>query len=240
MEQSVMALFDASQFPGIDIESELISAANDGVQKLRSRLVDRIAVSHLPWTIVQANVQIFFQGHTRRALMFAEGGYDACVAGRGLVVYGCVRAIYETVACVMDFCDKLSGHLASGDFPKTCVFVLSRQFAARMEEFIDKQVIYAETVDTTAVNILTQIDRVSEHVPGFREEYDLLSEMTHPNGLGALCHFWDSGEDVIKFSDGADQENAINCLLSAAGRLLVLMHVGMSVMEERLAKHSWF
>jgi hypothetical protein len=93
-----------------------------------------------------------------------------------------------------------------------------------MEKLIGKEIFYAETGDTTAVNILTQIDRVSKHVPGFREEYDLLSERTHPNGLGALCHFWGLGKDVIRFSDGADQENAVNCLLRAVGRLLGLMH----------------
>ncbi len=96
--------------------------------------------------------------------------------------------------------------------------------------------------DTTAINILTQIDRVSKHFSGFRDSYDLLSERTHPNGLGALHYFWESGDgdDVIKFSNSnrAEQERVIESLL-VAGKLLVFMEHRMKVMESKLAKHRW-
>jgi hypothetical protein len=235
-----MPLFDAFKLSDVNVEPALISAANYGVDKLRSRLVDQIATSELPWILIPSMVQVFFQGHTRRALMFVEGGYDAYLARRGLVVYACARAIYETFACVMDFCDKLTDHLTDGDFEKTAAFVAARQFAARMPEFVAKDVIEKEVVDYTAVNVLTQIDRVSKHFPGFRKDYDYLSERTHPNALGALHHFWEGGDyNLIRFSNDVDPGDVIRSLLQA-GRFLGLMEHGMCVMESKLTKHSWF
>jgi hypothetical protein len=179
-------------------------------------------------------VQIFFQGHTRRALMFIEGGYDAYLAGRGLIVYACARAIYETFACVRVFCDQLAVHLANGDLEKTCTFILSRQFSTRM--FSDKEVIVNEILDTTAVNILTQLDRVSEDFPTFREEYDCLCERTHPNGFGALLHFSELDVDYnYKFSNGLNQDHVISKLLRAGGLLAIMDHE-MSVIEAKVSR----
>jgi hypothetical protein len=103
-----------------------------------------------------------------------------------------------------------------------------------------KDVIDKEVVDYTAVNVLTQIDRVSKHFPGFRKDYDYLSEKTHPNVLGALHHFWESGDyNLIWFSNNVDPDDVIRSLLQA-GRFLGLMEHGMCVMESKLTKHSWF
>jgi hypothetical protein len=238
----IMPLFATSELP--DIDAKFISTVNDGVEKLRSRLVNEIVTSILPPILVPSMVQVFFQGHTRRALMFIEGGYDAFLANRGLVAYACVRAVYETFACVMDFCDKLADHLVEGNFEKTSAFILSRQYAARIKEFVRKDVAIDEITDNTAVNILTQIERVSKHFPTFREEYDLLSERTHPNGSGALLHFLESSDyrtpyQTHKFSSGVHRKSVTRSLLEA-GWLLAIMDHGMNVMEAKLAKHDWF
>jgi hypothetical protein len=230
-----MPLFDASKICSRDLSLQEISAANIGIDRLRARQVSEIEVSILPDALLGSAVQVFFQGHVRRALMFIEGGYEAYLAGRGLVACTCARAIYETLACVLDFCDKLTGYLAEGDFEKTARFVFSRSFATRLKDFIHDE------LDNTAINVITQIDKVSRHLlPGLREEYDFLSEMTHPNGLGALEHFWETGDDIIKFSNGTDRDHFIIRTLIGAGRLLSLMDHGMSVMEAKLAQQPRF
>jgi hypothetical protein len=228
-----MSLFDVSKLPDSNITRALIVEVNSGIDKLRARLVDKIDQSCvIPNVLVRSMVQAFFQGHIRRALMF---GHDAYLAGRGLVAYTCARAIYETFACVMDFCDKLTDHLADRDFEKTAAFIHARQFAARTKGFVRKEIIVTEVIDNTAVNILTQIDRLSKDFPGFREDYDDLSERTHPNGRGALDYFWESGDDIIKFSNGTDQDQVIRSLIKA-GYLLAQMERGMTIMETKLAK----
>jgi hypothetical protein len=231
-----MALFDFSKLANVGYPPGVIAQANGAIDRLRSRVVDEIDHSCIiPYILLRSSVQMFFQGHIRRALMFIEGGHDAYWAGRGLVTYACARAIYETVACVIDFCDGLSDRLAKGDFEKTVVFVNERQFAARMKDFVDKRLVEKEVSDNTAVNVLTQIDRVAKHIPRFREDYDHLSEKTHPNGLGALHYFWESGDDVVKFSNGVDQDHVIRSLI-AAGCFLDLMEYRMKDMEAELAK----
>jgi SEC-C motif len=104
-----------------------------------------------------------------------------------------------------------------------------------MKDFVSKDIIETETVDNTAVNILTQIDRLSKSFTRLKEEYDFLSERVHPNGLGSLHYFWGSGDDVVRFSNEADRSHVIQSLLSA-GRLLAIMEDRMKVLEGELAK----
>jgi hypothetical protein len=182
-----MSLFDASKLSSFEIPADLITIANKGVDNLRDRLVDEIDTSCLlPGYVIRWSIQMFFQGHVRRSLMFIEGGHDAFLSGRGLVAYACARAIYETFACVFDFCDKVTEHIQSRNFEKAAAFIHGRKFSARMKDFISKDILETETIDNTAVNILTQIDRLSKSFTELKEEYDFLSERTHPNGLGSL------------------------------------------------------
>jgi hypothetical protein len=118
-----MSLFDASKLSSFEIPADLITIANKGVDNLRDRLVDEIDTScFLPGYLIRWSVQMFFQGHVRRSLMFIEGGYDAFLSGRGLVAYACARAIYETFACVFDFCDKVTEHIQRRNFEKAGAF----------------------------------------------------------------------------------------------------------------------
>jgi hypothetical protein len=86
---------------------------------------NEIITSVIPDLLVRAQTRIFFQGHIRRCLMFIEGGNEAHLSGRDLVSITCARAIYETVACVFDFCEKLYDHLNEGNFEKTAQYLLS-------------------------------------------------------------------------------------------------------------------
>lgn len=225
-----MPLFDASAFPDAKRQEELIQA-NDGVDRLRDRLVDKIAQSAVPHVILKQTIQLFFQGHVRRALQLIEGGYDAHLAGRGLIVCVCTRALYETVASVMDFCDKLTDQLAKNDFEGALLLVSNRLFATR-----DKELIHIDDgFDNTAVNILTQIDKLSKHLPGLRDDYDFLSEFAHPNAL-SHHHFWVSGEDEISWSS---RNTTQGHHLISAGRLLLLMDTGMTVLEASIDKHPF-
>jgi hypothetical protein len=56
-----MELFDAATLSDTDISLELITQANIGVDKLRARLVDEIAMSVIPPILIRSGVQIFFQ-----------------------------------------------------------------------------------------------------------------------------------------------------------------------------------
>jgi hypothetical protein len=79
--------------------------------------------------------------------------------------------------------------------------------------------------DNTALNILTCVKKLSENCPEVKEDYDFLSEKTHPNGLGALHYFWDNGDDdIIKFAMPADRGGALAYLIKAGGLMGLMEH----------------
>jgi hypothetical protein len=238
---TAMPLFDAKKLSNYNVPPVLIERANEGVDRLRARLVNEIITSVIPDLLVRAQTRIFFQGHIRRCLMFIEGGNEAHLSGRDLVSITCARAIYETVACVFDFCEKLYDHLNEGNFEKTAQFLLVRLFAVRSKEFLDNA--DADEFDFTATNVLTQIDRFSKQCLGVRADYDLLSERTHPNSLGAVLHFSeeeriDENRTITRFTNVTSPHNAIRGLVKA-GYLLSLMDTGIDFMQKRVDGHSF-
>jgi hypothetical protein len=235
--QANVPLFNPSKLSEFDIPIDNVALANKGINDLRTRLVDKIDCSSiLPGLLISSSVQMFFQGHVRRALMFIEGGYDAFLAGRGLVVFACARAVYETFACVCDFCDKLTERLNERNFEKSAAFVSGRIFSTRIQDLVKKETLETEIMDNTSVNILTQIERLSKSFTWLKGEYELLSERTHPNGLGSVDYFWSSGEDVVIFSNGDIDQDHVARSLVGAGRLLAIMDDRMKVLERELAK----
>jgi hypothetical protein len=171
--------------------------------------------------------------------MFIEGGNEAYLSGRDLVSIICARAIFETVACVFDFCERLYDHLNGNDFEKTAQFVLERLLAVRSKEFLEDP----DEFDFTATNVLTQIDRFSKQLPGIRARYDLLSEITHPNSLGAVLYFSeeeqiDEYRSITRFTNVTSPHNAIGSLVRA-GSLLSLMDTGIGLTQKKIDGHSF-
>jgi hypothetical protein len=235
-----MPLFDISKLRGVEIPIARINRANEGVDKLRARLVDEIHTHVLPDWFVQSQTKIFFQSHIRRALMLIEGGYEAYLSERGLISFMCVRGIYESTACVFDFCDKLYGLLDEGNFERTAAFILTSLLSARSKELLPDN---DNEFDFTATNILSQIDRFSKHVDNARQEYDHFSEFLHPNSLGTSLYFSDEeriDEDrsVVRFTNDSGVHNAAKWLVKA-GFLSLLMDAGIGVTEKRLNEHTF-
>jgi hypothetical protein len=236
-----MVLFDASKFRGTSAQANNIDAANEGIGRLREHLADEIHTHVIPDWFVRSQTKVFFQGHIRRALMLIDGGYEAYLSGKDLVSIICVRSIYETVACVFDFCDRLYAHLDEGDFEATGGFIHMRLMATRSKELLED--VENDGLDYSAPNILGQIDRFSKHVGGARQDYDHLSEMVHPNSLGAALYFSeeeqiDEDRGVVKFAGVPNTHDAGRWLVKA-GLLLSLMEVAISLTERRLAEHTF-
>lgn len=156
-----MALFDASQLPDNRISVEQIDIANDAVEKLRARLVDEIHTHVIPDCFVLSQTKVFLQGHIRRVLILIEAAYDEHQRRRAIISLMCVRGVYETVACVVDFCEELHRLLDGGDFEKTAYFIHTRMLATRMKDLSKSE----DDLDYTATNILKQVDRLSNTLP---------------------------------------------------------------------------
>jgi hypothetical protein len=234
-----VALFDASKLADNRISSEQTDQVNDAVEKLRARLVDEIHTHVIPDWFVLSQTMIFFQGHIRRVLTLIEAAYDEYQRRRAIVSLMCVRGVYETVACVVDFCEDLHSLLDEGDFEKTAYFIDTRMLATRLKDLSKSE----DDVDYTATNILKQIDRLSKRVADAREEYDYFSEVLHPNSLGAVLHFSEEYqlneyESSVKFSDSAKTHKAAFWLVKA-GFLLQLMDGVIGVTQARLSSYTF-
>jgi hypothetical protein len=200
-------MIDKSRIPEDTPMFEQIDAINRSITGVRSFLkqdVDISSIEDIP--MIRSQVEIFFQAQLRRALAFLEGGQHALDAGQGLVALTTVRCLYESAACIHDFCNHVIKLLDSGNIAEAVRLAHQRSLAQRFEVKERNKELY----DYTAVNILKQVDALDKVVFGARRDYDQLSEFVHPNAHGAAYYFMQSGPDnVVRFGTPADEYSRI-------------------------------
>lgn len=192
-------LFSPESIPKGTATQREVDRVNAVVTRLREQLVDRIKIQEPDSGFRVSNmVRVYNQSFLRRCLHFAEAGALDFRSGYGLAAITMARCIYETVACYLDFANKLEALLATDDLQKIHDFVHNSSFATRAEHLIG----IAGTEDVRATSILTQIDRMKKIRDEIRREYDHLCEFTHPNAFGACQYFGnhDAKTDVVTFS----------------------------------------
>lgn len=84
------------------------------------------------------------------------------------------RATVETSAALWYLCAKLDATLQSGA-------------VGEIDDYLMKLIMGSKTnldIMPEAINVLTFVDRVDKDIPGFRHQYDMLSEFAHPNWAG--------------------------------------------------------
>ncbi len=226
-----MPLFDESHLPP-EGSQELLDSVNGVIARLRGKLVKEIVLPEGPLGLRVPNlVRGYLQAHLRRMLTFLEGGHAEFVAGRPLMTDLATRAIYENVASLCDFIDKLKPLCEAVDYAGIEKHVSKAAFVTRIPSFLERQ-----GEDLKAPNILNQIDRMTKRYTGFREAYDHLSDIVHPNGLGAVVYFAKMPGGRISFVDDAvTPERAIHSLFLAA-ILLAFVEVEMDAAERALKK----
>lgn len=226
-----MSLFDPDIIPAECGTPDYIDAVNKLIELLRARKVLSISLVGVERT--RNLVRSYIQAHIRRCLTFIEGGHAEFYSGRSLVADACARANYENVAAFCDFAKNLIPLLEAGDNAAIREFVEVRAFATRIPSFVDQQ---GKGIE--ARSILTQIDHMKKKYAGYREAYDHLSDIVHPNGLGAVVHFVsiDPATRVATFPDTGKNPNWALASLIASGFMLAHMDVAISDIEQCLAK----
>jgi hypothetical protein len=212
------------------ITPDLIDIANVAVERIAVRKASVVPVRDIKGHTIGGLIRTYLQAHIRRMLTFIQAGCAEIAAGRSLVTNQCVRAIYENVACVCDYADQIIPMLEKREFQNVADFASARAFATRLEHLIDKH-----GPSNTSTSILTQIDKMVRRHPGYREAYDHLSEIVHPNGLGAVVYYvkLEDGRASI-FDDGLDPSKAKESLIVAA-TLLLFAEASIAEIETKLA-----
>jgi hypothetical protein len=142
-----------------------------------------------------------------------------------------VRAIYETVASFCHFEQKFQSVLAKGDLAEIFTFVKNIAHSTRSEPLLQK---HGDAVK--AVNILTQVQKLKSLRPKVWEEYEFLSDITHPNSLGGF-HFFASNpdaKDVVTFSDGGQDPRADLQWILVGGHMLTHFEAALIRIEAAL------
>jgi hypothetical protein len=209
---------------------EYVSGVNEVIERLRAFKVASLSLAG-PGTTHNL-VRSYIQAHIRRCLEFIEGGYAEYYAGRSLAADACARANYENVAAFCDFANALIPLLEVGDHAAIRDYVETRAFVTRIPSFLDGQEKALE-----ARSILTQIDRMNKKYAGYREAYDHLSDIVHPNGLGAVVHFIsiDRARRVATFSDTGQNPNWALSSIISSGFMLAYVDVAIGDIEHVLA-----
>jgi hypothetical protein len=200
-----MPLFNHAMFKDGNVDNASVDETNIVVDRIRSLLVDRIETRDPTLGVsVAAYAGSYFQSHMRRALEFLDGGVAAYQNGQALVAATCARSVLESVVAVHDFSRRLIEILDEGDMPKALKFITGQAFATKLKHLHD------EDGSNIATNILTQIKKLAKEFPELPVIYDQISELTHPNGLGAVGYFsdLDSDDGVIRFSNPTEKHQA--------------------------------
>jgi hypothetical protein len=214
-------MFTKAEIPPNNPLYEQVDDINRSISHVRSFLSEKVdidSIEDIP--MLHSQVDIFFQAHLRRALAFLEGGKHALDAGHGLVAITAVRCLFESTACIHDFCNRIIRLIDNGNIPDAVRLAHVRSFAQRFEVMERNTDMY----DYTAVNILTQIDALNRRVPDARRSYDQLSEIVHPNAHGALFYFLQPKESDNVHSGAPKDErtHTIGLLLVGASLFSVI------------------
>ncbi|MGY4458293.1 hypothetical protein [Bradyrhizobium sp. LB13.1] len=190
----------------------LLSLTNQAIERLQAKLLDTMVIGSPPKGLyAPALARCFIQAHLRRMLMFVEGGVAEFRAGRPLMTEMATRAIYENVAAFCDYSTKLQALCEAGDYAGLADLTNKYAFATRLPAFLE------EGPEYKAPQILGQIDKMNKKVETYREAYDHLCEIVHPNGLGAVVYFGKHEGQVLTFyPQGAIPERAMESLTGAA------------------------
>jgi len=118
---------------------------------------------------------VWRQVSLRRIVDLAEGAEAFFREGR--LVPGCTltRSVVETVALHYMVWKRLAAHTKAADFHGAHTLLMSVVFGRR-----DR----GNDWPNKSVNVLTAIDHLDKQFPGFRSEYDRLSEYLHPGLAG--------------------------------------------------------
>ena len=146
----------------------------------------------------------------------------------------CSRALYENVATICDFADKLKPLCEAVDYEGVKDHVSNAAFVTRIPSFLA-----AHGNDVKAPHILNLIDNMKKRYPEYRTTYDYLSDMV-PSERPWCCRIFyeEVKHGITRFVDDALTPDRSLASLICATLLLLFVEVAFTETEERLVKLS--
>ena len=127
-------LFDPASVPADVLSQDGVTEVNTLIEKLRSRLVDRVQMQEPGSGFRVSNMaRVYSQAHLRRCLQLIEAAHDLVYTGRGLAALTLVRSLYETVANYVAVSQQLVELIeANAPLQEIHNFIHTRAYATRL------------------------------------------------------------------------------------------------------------
>ena len=113
-----------------------------------------------------------------RTVELAKSAVDGLTKKRLVVASTLTRSAMESMAKAHELQRLLDGFVLAPDIRKLDESLMTLLFGSRNNSDLP-----------TPTSILTAVDKTEKLIPGFRGNYDRLSELTHPNYLGGMGAF---------------------------------------------------
>jgi hypothetical protein len=205
--QAVQMLIDYAIVPPDIASRQQVDKLNAVHARLTARMVNQITIPE-PGSGFRASnlIRIYLQAHMRRMLQLVEGAFVEFFDGRGVVAIMCARGLYESLATVTDFEKELVPLIRGGDLQKIFQFTKEKAHATKLEHLVEK----LDNPNVRAKNVVTMVGKLSKIRQNVPREYDFLSEIAHPNGIGGINFFANmrNAEDVAYFSESGPDARA--------------------------------
>ncbi|KAB1068813.1 hypothetical protein [Methylobacterium planeticum] len=162
-------------------EARLIGQACEELAAGRVPVVEArglLAQSKLAW-----KASVLEQILRYRLVALTEGTIQEWNSKNILASMVLARTISETSAAILEIHRKALKHLKDKDFRGLNALVEAATFATREKDWVE------EFPQHKTKSIMTAIQKLDREVPGFEREYDMLSEISHPNSMGHFSFF---------------------------------------------------
>jgi hypothetical protein len=193
-------------------DKRLVAELNGALARLNERRAVEINVSgHFARSKIAWKLAVHQHGLLHRIIALIDGTAVGWNNRCTLSAILSARALMETIAVMAVFADRVADSFAAENLGALEDIAQRGTFSSRDPEWLK------DAPETKAVNVLTYIDSLDKHAPGFRGHYDMLSERCHPNSLGHNFMFskLDRSNGSVRFFDEREPQRNGQMILAA-------------------------
>jgi hypothetical protein len=186
---------------------DLMTEVRGRLEQIESNLPQRVDAMISPNSKLPFKALLYREALIWRMAELSRGAFENFERNHIAVAILLTRAAVETSAAVWYLCAKLDATLQAGTVGDIDDYLMRLMMGSRT---------YPEL--PPAISVLTFVDRVEKEIDGFRHQYDMLSEFSHPNwaGTGLLYsrpdppNLWTDFGANIRLSDGTKHAGVLN------------------------------
>jgi Asp-tRNA(Asn)/Glu-tRNA(Gln) amidotransferase A subunit family amidase len=182
--------------------SSLMEEIRDRLHRLESSLpkhLDAMAVSRatkLPWKALLYREALIWRMAELSRAAFENFEKDRLVAAIVLT-----RAVAETFAALWYLWHKIEAAVKSNNVGDIDTDLMSLISGTRIPN---------DPIFPQAIQILKMVDKVNKEVQGFRDQYDILCEYTHPNASGTTQSYLQHNREQLTTEFGQNSRTSEN------------------------------